>query len=114
MSSNFDSNIYIQIAHDEVTHLQILQSGLSHNEAISDCLAVAKGRSLVLRSLAYLTAATHGLTEQAEKIKEGVDEEKTPLPTPSPGARLLQPPPPIAQSEQNWPLLTVSRGFFDR
>merc|ERR1712227_1067540 len=64
-------------------------------------------------SLAYLTAATHGLTEQAEKIKEGVDEEKTPLPTPSPGARLLQPPPPIAQSEQNWPLLTVSRGFFD-
>merc|ERR1719245_1066228 len=64
-------------------------------------------------SLAYLTAATHGLAEQAEKIKEGVDTEKTPLPSPAPGARLLQPPPPIAQSEQNWPLLTVSRGFFD-
>ena len=61
-----------------------------------------------------MTAATHGLQEQAEKIKEGVDTEKTPLPTPTPGARLLQPPPPIAQSEQNWPLLTVSRGFFDR
>ena len=54
------------------------------------------------------------MTEQAEKIKEGVDTEKTPLPSPAPGARLLQPPPPIAQSEQNWPLLTVSRGFFDR
>jgi len=64
-------------------------------------------------SLAYLTAATHGLHEEAEKIKEGVDTEKTPLPSPAPGARLLQPPPPIAQSEQNWPLLTVSRGFFD-
>jgi len=64
-------------------------------------------------SLAYLTAATHGLQEQAEKVKEGVDTEKSPLPTPTPGARLLQPPPPIAQSEQNWPLLTVSRGFFD-
>jgi coatomer protein complex subunit alpha (xenin) len=64
-------------------------------------------------SLAYLTAATHGLTEEAEKIKEQVDVEKTPLPEAAPGARLLQPPPPIAQSEQNWPLLTVSRGFFD-
>ena len=65
-------------------------------------------------SLAYLTAATHGLTEQAERLKETVDETQTPLPSPYPGARLLQPPPPIAQSEQNWPLLTVSRGFFDR
>merc|ERR1711971_467244 len=64
-------------------------------------------------SLAYLTAATHGLSEQAEKIKETVDTEKSPLPEPSPGARLLQPPCAIAQSEQNWPLLTVSRGFFD-
>merc|ERR1711887_298929 len=64
-------------------------------------------------SLAYLTAATHGLQEEAERIKEGVDTDKTPLPSPAPGARLLQPPPPIAQSEQNWPLLTVSRGFFD-
>jgi len=64
-------------------------------------------------SLAYLTAQTHGLTEEAEKIKNNVDTEKTPLPSPAPGAQLLQPPPPIAQSEQNWPLLTVSRGFFD-
>merc|ERR1719361_3306276 len=64
-------------------------------------------------SLAYLTATTHCLTEQAEKLKETVEESKTPLPSPYPGARLLQPPPPIAQSEQNWPLLTVSRGFFD-
>ena len=46
---------YPQISNDEVSHLQILQSGLSNNEAISDCLAVAKGRNLVLRSLAYLT-----------------------------------------------------------
>ena len=64
-------------------------------------------------SLAYLTAQTHGLTEEAEKIKESVDTEKTPLPSPAPGAKLLQPPAPITQSEQNWPLLTVSRGFFD-
>jgi len=65
------------------------------------------------KSLGFLTAATHGLVEQAEKIREGVDEEKQPLPQPSPGARLLQPPAPIAQSETNWPLLTVTKGFFD-
>jgi len=64
-------------------------------------------------SLAYLTAATHGLTEEADKMKELVETEKTALPEPTPGARLLQPPPPISQTEQNWPLLTVSRGFFD-
>merc|ERR1719234_1159123 len=64
-------------------------------------------------SLAYLTAATHGLEEEAEKIKESVDTSEQPLPAPAAGARLLQPPAPIAQSEQNWPLLTVSRGFFD-
>merc|ERR1712088_11296 len=64
-------------------------------------------------SLSYLTAATHGLEEEAEKIKESVDTSEQPLPSPAAGARLLQPPAPIAQSEQNWPLLTVSRGFFD-
>merc|ERR1712012_88502 len=64
-------------------------------------------------SLSYLTAATHGLEKEAERIKESVDTSEQPLPAPAAGARLLQPPAPIAQSEQNWPLLTVSRGFFD-
>merc|ERR1712013_708221 len=64
-------------------------------------------------SLSYLTAATHGLLEEAERIKETVDTTEQSLPAPAAGARLLQPPAPIAQSEQNWPLLTVSRGFFD-
>ena len=62
----------------------------------------------------FYCSSVSGLSEQAEKIKETVDTEVTPLPEPSLGARLLQPPPAIAQSEQNWPLLTVSRGFFDR
>jgi coatomer protein complex subunit alpha (xenin) len=30
-----------------------------------------------------------------------------------PGAQLLMPPPPIMQTETNWPLLTVSKGFFE-
>ncbi|CAG0880019.1 unnamed protein product, partial [Cyprideis torosa] len=39
--------------------------------------------------------------------------ESTSLPEAASGARLLVPPPPIAQAESNWPLLTVSRGFFE-
>ena len=35
------------------------------------------------------------------------------VPDINPNARLLQPPPPIALSEDNWPLLTQSKGFFD-
>ncbi|WAR05102.1 COPA-like protein, partial [Mya arenaria] len=30
-----------------------------------------------------------------------------------PGATLLNPPPPITQQEANWPLLTMSKGFFE-
>ena len=56
------------------------------------------------KSLAFLTAATHGLTEEAEQLQEEnspkVQEDAT----------LLQPPPPITQFEENWPLLTVSKG----
>lgn len=66
------------------------------------------------KSLAYLTAATHGLTEEAEALKEQFDPEKEQIPEVDPSAVLLQPPPPIMQQESNWPLLTVSRGFMDR
>ena len=30
-----------------------------------------------------------------------------------PGSQLLMPPIPILQTETNWPLLTVSKGFFE-
>lgn len=63
-------------------------------------------------SLAYLTATTHGLDEEAESIKASLPED-TKLPEVLPGASLLMPPPPIMQTETNWPLLTVSKGFFE-
>lgn len=63
-------------------------------------------------SLAYLTAKTHGLDEEAQAIKESLGEEAK-LPEVLPGAQLLKPPPPIMQTEANWPLLTVSKGFFE-
>ena len=64
-------------------------------------------------SLAYLTAATHGFEEEAENLKEQIDPEKGGLPQVNPNAVLLKPPIPIMQAETNWPLLTVSKGFFE-
>uniref|UniRef100_H2YWH8 Uncharacterized protein n=1 Tax=Ciona savignyi TaxID=51511 RepID=H2YWH8_CIOSA len=58
------------------------------------------------KSLAYLTAKTHGLDEEASQLE---DEDSPSIPE---NAVLLQPPPPIQQCEENWPLLTVSKGFF--
>lgn len=60
-------------------------------------------------SLAYLTAATHGLTEEAEELKDIVTEGDKQLPNLLPNAKFLKPPPPVQQAETNWPLLTVSR-----
>nr|XP_002131264.1 coatomer subunit alpha [Ciona intestinalis] len=58
------------------------------------------------KSLAYLTAKTHGLEEEASQLEE---EDSPSVPE---NAVLLQPPPPIQQCKDNWPLLTVSKGFF--
>lgn len=64
-------------------------------------------------SLAYLTAATHGLAEEAEQLAAQLKEQGQPLPPIDPNARLLVPPPPIQQCEENWPQLTVAKGLFD-
>lgn len=64
-------------------------------------------------SLAYLTAATHGYTEDAEELSEQILSEGKELPFVNPNAKLFKGPVPIQQAETNWPLLTVSRGFFE-
>jgi len=66
-------------------------------------------------SLAYLTAATHGLEEDARQLKEQLEVAELPVPSLDHHSQsvFLQPSPPIAQAESNWPLLTVSKGFFD-
>lgn len=63
-------------------------------------------------ALAYLTAVTYGLEEEAEELKDTFAPDQQ-LPHPDPNADLLQPPTPIHQCEDNWPLLTVSKGFFE-
>lgn len=64
-------------------------------------------------SLAYLTAATHGLEEEAELLRSSFESEQDKIPEVNPNAVLLQPPVPITQQESNWPLLTMSKGIFD-
>lgn len=65
------------------------------------------------QSLAYLTAATHGFENEAEELKEIIAADGKKLPIVNPTAKFLKPPVPVQQAESNWPLLTVSRGFFE-
>lgn len=59
-------------------------------------------------SLAYLTAATHGLEQDAERLRELLQSGSVPLPEVNPNASLLQPPTPIYRGD-NWPLLSVQK-----
>jgi len=64
-------------------------------------------------SLAYLTAATHGLTEECALIQAQFNLPEDKLPAINPNAKLLRPPVPILRNEGNWPLLTVSKTLFE-
>jgi len=64
--------------------------------------------------LAYITALTYGLAEQAEAIGAQLDAAGTPRPQPlTPEPKLLYPALPITR-DSNWPLLTISKGTFER
>lgn len=64
-------------------------------------------------SLAFLTAATYGYKEDANELMENISSNGKSLPEISANAKLLNPPMPVQQAESNWPLLTVTRGFFE-
>jgi len=64
-----------------------------------------------------LTAENHNLPE-AENLRNRIQpadsETNTPLPSKNSNAKLLFPPTPIMKvHESNWPLLTVSKGYFE-
>lgn len=65
------------------------------------------------KSLAYLTAATHGLDDEAQDMAAQIEAEGKEIPQLNPNAKLFKGPLPIQQADTNWPLLTVSRGFFE-
>lgn len=65
-----------------------------------------------MKQMAYLTAITHGYEDKAAELKAALGDNNTPDLDLS-SAKLLKPPPPVQQAESNWPLLTVSRGFFE-
>ncbi|KAI6240458.1 Coatomer subunit alpha [Aphelenchoides fujianensis] len=64
-------------------------------------------------SLAYLTAATHGYEEEAERLRGELESRGQPVPEIDPNAQKLAPPPPIQRMDENWPLLAMSSGAFD-
>jgi coatomer protein complex subunit alpha (xenin) len=63
--------------------------------------------------LAYVTAATHGLEEEAGRLKEALEAAGLPVPAVKADATLMLPPVPIMKGE-NWPLLAVSTGLFEK
>uniref|UniRef100_A0ACD5TT30 Uncharacterized protein n=1 Tax=Avena sativa TaxID=4498 RepID=A0ACD5TT30_AVESA len=61
--------------------------------------------------LAYVTAATHGLPEIADRLANELGENVPALPEGKNSSLLIPPAPLIASSD--WPLLRVMRGIFD-
>ncbi|QDZ18457.1 subunit alpha of coatomer [Chloropicon primus] len=62
--------------------------------------------------LAYVTAKTHGLEEEAEEIAAILTEQEIPIPAVKAKGTLMLPPTPIVKAE-NWPLLQVAKTMFD-
>ncbi|CAG4993493.1 unnamed protein product [Colias eurytheme] len=64
-------------------------------------------------SLAYLTAINHKQLEEAEQLKAALEAAGLPIPESNPNAVFLRPPLPVQRAQSNWPLLAVSKSFFE-
>ncbi|PQE07931.1 coatomer wd associated region protein [Rutstroemia sp. NJR-2017a WRK4] len=71
-------------------------------------------KEIDLYPLAYMTAKSHGLTEECESILEatGLTEEQITLP--SIGSPLTPPKPIVATYKANWPTKATSQSFFEK
>ncbi|KAJ8063959.1 hypothetical protein OCU04_007805 [Sclerotinia nivalis] len=71
-------------------------------------------KEIDLYPLAYMTAKSHGLTEECESILEasGLTEEQITLP--SLGSPLTPPKPVIPTFKANWPTKATSQSFFEK
>lgn len=122
-TKNFDKLAFLYLITGNLTKLRKMmkiaevRKDTSSQFQIALFLGDVEERIKILRncgqiSLAYLCAITHGLTSEAEELR-GLLPTTQPLPQADPNAVLLQSPPPIYTCEENWPLLTVSKGFFE-
>ncbi|XP_053619485.1 coatomer subunit alpha [Plodia interpunctella] len=64
-------------------------------------------------SLAYLTAINHKQDEDAEKLRESLEAAGLAIPEASGATEVLRPPLPVQRAQGNWPLLAVSKSFFE-
>ncbi|XP_034230743.1 coatomer subunit alpha isoform X1 [Thrips palmi] len=122
-TKNFDKLAFLYLI---TGNLEKLRKMTKIAEIRKDCMGQYQGalylgdiaeRVKVLKptqpSLAYLTAATHGLREDAEQLQEQLLTAEKKLPDFDSDATFIRPPVPILQAESNWPLLTVTKGFFE-
>ncbi|XP_055345500.1 coatomer subunit alpha-like isoform X2 [Paramacrobiotus metropolitanus] len=63
-------------------------------------------------SMAMLAAQTYGFEEAAQRLRQHFDEGEN-VPDSVADAVVFRPAPPIQRLEENWPLLTVSKSFFE-
>lgn len=77
---------------------------LGNVEERVDVLERTAGQS----GLAYLLAASHGLTDQAERLKQSFIDAGKEVPNLPAASKLLVPPVPILR-EENWPLINIPK-----
>lgn len=103
----------------KMLHIATLRNdmmGRFHNSLylgnVSERVKVLQGAGQL--QLAYITAKTHGLEEEAAALAAELGEKLPQLPADLESkAQLLFPPTPILR-DNNWPLLEVRKGFFDQ
>jgi coatomer subunit alpha len=64
--------------------------------------------------LAYATAKTYGLHEECEAILESAGLTEDDVKLPGVQSDILDPPPPVAPMQSNWPLLPSSRSMLEK
>ncbi|RDW73739.1 putative COP1-coatomer complex alpha chain [Coleophoma crateriformis] len=71
-------------------------------------------KEIDLYPLAYMTAKSHGLTEECESILEATGLTEAEITLPSLGSPLTPPKPVVETFKANWPTKATSQSFFEK
>jgi coatomer protein complex subunit alpha (xenin) len=63
-------------------------------------------------ALAYITAGTAGLNEDAERLRKRIEDAGATVPALPANAKLMMPPTPVLPNQENWPEVEVERDVF--